>query len=159
MSSGLEITKLNNPAELDKDKLEALIEDGFGKSLIPDYFTGFSPEAVYIAQIGAKYNGAIVLERTELGIAYLDKFVVSKDYQNNGIGGKLWSEAVKNEKRIFWRAKPENPINKFYMSVCDGMQKADGWHVFWVGLDSDEIKKAIKYALSKRETLAKPSTS
>ena len=162
MSDGIELIKADNFGQLDKKKLEALIEDGFGKELAKDYFDNLNPEAVYVAQLGGRYIGAIVLERTEMGIAYLDKYVVSGEFQHNGIGSKLWDEMIENENskvgtgpRIFWRAKPDNKHIPSYMKKCDGMQKRDGWHVFWVGLNPEELDKAINYALAKRETLAK----
>src|SRR3989344_9303048 len=109
MSDGIELIKADNFGQLDKKKLEALIEDGFGKELAKDYFDNLNPGAVYVAQLGGKYVGAIVLERTEMGIAYLDKYVVSGEFQHNGIGSKLWDEMIKNENgngtepKIFWR--------------------------------------------------------
>ncbi|MFC1733842.1 GNAT family N-acetyltransferase [candidate division KSB1 bacterium] len=139
--------------ELSKDKLEALLEDGFGKSLVGDYFENFSPESIYVIEHDDKYKAAIILERTPLGFAYLDKFVVAKQHHGNGIGKEIWSEMAAQEKRIFWRAKSDNPINKFYASVCDGMQKANGWNVYWVGLNPNELKNAIDYALAKKNTL------
>ena len=46
-----------------------------------------------------------------------------------------------------------NLINDFYKKQCDGMQKAGNWIIYWKGLNLEDIKIGIKYALSKKETL------
>ncbi|MBU0535492.1 MAG: GNAT family N-acetyltransferase [Nanoarchaeota archaeon] len=159
-----ELTKITQEdlwGKVDKAKLEALVEDGFGKPLVEDYFQSMSPEAVYLAHSDDRYLGAIILTNPGMGekIHYLDKIVVSKEKQSNGTGKMMWNymtEDLKcNGKKLFWRAKQENPINNFYQSVCEGMQKVDGWNIYWIGLNPSELKEAIEYAITKPETLKK----
>jgi acetylglutamate kinase len=141
------------PQGLDHAKLEELIKDGFKKELVSDYFDNVNPRLVYVAKDDERYLGSIVMIDTEIGIPYLDKIVVAADYQKNGIGKSMWGMMKEDHPKLFWRAKPNNPITEFYGEVCEGMQKVEGWNIYWIGLNTSELKEAIEYATSRPETL------
>ena len=56
--------------------------------------------------------------------------------------------------RVFWRSRASNPINNFYMSICEGCQKQDEWHIFWIGIsDYSALKDCIEYAVNKPKSV------
>jgi acetylglutamate synthase len=56
--------------------------------------------------------------------------------------------------RLFWRSRPDNPVNEFYFDEADGCIKGERWHVFWYGLDSfDGIRCAVEHCRMRPATL------
>ena len=84
---------------------------------------------------------------TPLG-AYLCKLAVEREAQGEGLGRDLWELVVSDYKSLFWRARPDNAILPFYLQECDGMARANDWHVFWKGLDPASIPDAIAAAVA-----------
>ena len=138
---------------VDKLKFKDLLEDAFSKKLVKDYFTYANPKLIIIADNDKKYLGAIVVEKIAGNIYYLDKIAVVKEFQRNGIGKKLWEELNLKSEKLVWRAKENNPINNFYQSRCEGMQKTGEWIIYWRGLTPKELEISIKYALMKKKTM------
>jgi len=60
---------------------------------------------------------------------------------------------VRDYPSFFWRARPANPINPWYIRQSDGMARFPDWHVFWRGLPIERIEPAIRYALSEATDL------
>lgn len=147
------LKKFNSFKEINKAKFKTLLEDAFSKKLTKGYFSYVKPEYIIIAEKDDEYIGTIVVEKTGKTIYYLDKIAVAKKYHGNGIGKKLWEELHGDNKKIVWRAKENNPINDFYIKQCEGMQKVSGWIIYWRNLTPEELKKAIKYALKKKQTM------
>jgi len=147
----MEFEQVKTFEELDKQAFCELVQSGFGRKLVSDYFDYVKPEFVCVAKQDGVYYGAIVVERVAGALLYLDKIVVRKESQGNGIGKELLQYL--NQTKLIWRAKPQNPINASYMKHCDGMQKQDGWIVYWKGLNPEEIAQGIAYAMSKKPTL------
>jgi acetylglutamate synthase len=146
--------KLNSFGDVDKAKFKELVYSGFGKSLMDNYFEYVKPKILHLIQDDHEdYIGAVVLEEFKPCQFYLDKLVVAKEYQKNGIGKKLWSNVVEGSDKLVWRAKPENPINNMYVEKCEGMQKFEPWFVYWIGLNPTELVDSIYYALNKKPTL------
>jgi acetylglutamate synthase len=143
----------NNFDNVDKPKLMSLIKDSFDRELAADYFSCTKPEKVIIARANTWYLGTVIIEKIEDDIDYLDKIAVAKIFQGNGLGKKMWELMDESSKKLVWRAKEINPINEFYKRQCDGMHKSGKWIIYWKGLNIEEIKIGIKYALSKKETL------
>lgn len=146
----MEITKKYSFDDINKLAFRQLIETGFGKALDKNYFDYCSPDSIILAEEKDKYPGAVVVESITSDIKYLDKIVVSPEYQGNGLGGLLWDML---EDKLVWRAMQGNPIRKFYEKQCDGMQFWNPWTVYWSGLDINEIPMGIDYALAKKPTL------
>ena len=155
------IKKLNSFAELDKDKFEKLIESGFGKTLVSDYFSYTNPNCIYLALNEDNYLGAIVVEQIPRipGASYLDKIVVAGEYQGNGIGKLLWDNFTKDSKKAIWRAKKENPIINFYKKNVEDVggilnfKDITDFTFFYYGFHFEELVFALNYALNKKPTL------
>ncbi len=130
-------------ASLDHERLRALIESAFGR-LLNDGVLKREEERIFVEE---NYLGAAVLSRTPVGI-YLNKFAVNRQAQGEGIGGDLWSVMTRDYPSFFWRARPTNPINSWYLKNCDGVARLTDWHVYWRGLRVEQIEPAIRHALA-----------
>jgi acetylglutamate kinase len=152
--------------QLDLERQRGLIESGFGRALAPDYFERTVPYRVYVSE---HYRAALVvtLEHIALeqagggdaGLPHLDKFAVADDAQGEGLGRAIWHAMRHDVERLFWRARPDNPVNEFYFEEADGCLKGDRWHVFWYGLDGfDAIRAAVEHCRTRPATLADRGT-
>ena len=152
------INKAKSFEDIDKDKFSALIESGFKKTLIPNYFSETNPEYICLAEHNGLYVGAIVVESVPSlpGVNYLDKIVVAADYQGNGIATTLWSHLNGYSKKVVWRAKKNNPIIDFYKKKADGwlnFNDVEHFMFFFYGLDSSEFPEAIGQVIGKKPSL------
>jgi acetylglutamate kinase len=127
---------------VDRARLRGLFESAFGRTL-DDRFFADSVERLYIEEA---YRGAAVVRATAVG-PYLTKFAVERQAQGEGLGTELWSLLVHDFPAFFWRARPANPINPWYVKQCDGMSRFPDWQVFWRGLPVEGIDPAVRYAL------------
>ena len=74
--------------------------------------------------------------------------------KGEGLGAGIWHEMRKVYPQVFWRSRPNNPINNFYTSICEGCQKQDEWHIFWIGIsDYGALKDCIEYAINKPKSV------
>lgn len=147
--AGHEIRRADSFDKLDTTALRELIEDGFGKKLVEDYFEK-KPHQVLYEQ---NYHGVIVVKPLEGDIYYLDKFVVGRKWQGEGMGAPLWRELTKNYSKIIWRASPNNPINRWYLEQAEGFQRTQQWNVYWIGLTPSEVGNLIERVKSIRRTV------
>ena len=135
---------------LDLPRLQTLIESGFGRKLAPDYFERTQPYRVFVSE---HYRAALLLT-VEDGIPHLDKFAVADDAQGEGLGRAIWHVMRNDVPRLFWRARPENPVNEFYCEEADGCIKGERWNVFWYGLDAfEDIRIAVEHCRERPATL------
>jgi len=135
---------------LDLDRLRALIESGFGRRLLPDYFERTRPWRVYVSE---HYRAALIITR-EKGIPHLDKFAVSDDAQGEGLGRAAWQVMRAETPRLFWRSRPDNGINEFYFNESEGCIKGERWNVFWYGLESfDDVRFAVEHCRARPPSL------
>lgn len=140
---GSKIERYDDFNDLDRARLQNLIESAFGRLLNASALAQ-GIERVYLEE---NYLGAALLAPTEVG-AYLTKFAVDRQAQGEGIGGDLWSVMVRDYPSFFWRARPTNPIVPWYLKNCDGVARFADWHVFWRGFPPERIEPAIRYALA-----------
>ena len=138
-------------ADVDRVRLGALLQSSFGRELSPGFFDR-DIARIYVEE---NYRGAALVRDTSLG-AYLCKLAVEREAQGEGLGRDLWQLVVSDYKSLFWRARPDNVILPFYLQECDGMARADEWHVFWKGLDPTRIPEAIATALAQPVDFATP---
>jgi len=135
---------------LDLDRLRALIESGFGRRLMPNYF---SRTKLHRAYVSAQYRAALLLT-LEDGIPHLDKFAVSEDAQGEGLGRAAWQVMRAENPSLFWRARPGNPINEFYAEVSDGVVKGERWNVYWYGIDDmATVARCVAHCRARPATL------
>jgi acetylglutamate kinase len=130
-------------ASIDRERLEALLTATFGRKLRPSFFER-EPLGVYVEQ---GYLGAAVVSAGQ-SATYLTKFVVDRLAQGWGIGRDLWEAVTRDHERLFWRARPQNPITQWYQSQCDGMVRTGAWNVYWRGVEHQHIPSLIAEAMA-----------
>ena len=141
--------------QLDTGRLRALIESAFGRMLTPDYFDTTVPHRVYVTE---HYRAALVLTcehiGADAGVPHLDKFAVAEDAKGEGLGRAIWQAMRADVQRLFWRSRPDNPVNDFYFNQADGCLKGERWHVFWYGLDDvGHAGAAVAHCRARAATL------
>jgi acetylglutamate kinase len=137
-------------AQVDRDRLRALLETCFGRQLAAGYFENKSCHRVYLSE-GYRATAILTLEQ---GLVYLDKFAVTRKAQGEGLGGSVWARMRRENPALFWRAQSSNEINPWYFQQSDGSYRTDKWTVFWYGLrDFGDIKRCVDIALGLPPTL------
>jgi acetylglutamate kinase len=135
---------------LDLDRLRALIEAGFGRTLVDDYF---ERTKLFKAYVSENYRAALILTR-EGGFTYLDKFAVADDAQGEGLGRAAWQVMRVENPRLFWRSRHHNVINQFYYSESDGCYKEPKWKVYWYGIrEFADIERCVAHCRTRPATL------
>ncbi len=136
---------------LDVERLRVLIEAGFGRKLVPDYFDRTKPYRVYVSE---NYRAAMVLT-LEDGLPYLDKFAVLDEAQGEGLGRAVWQVMRAETPRLFWRSRHGNSINVFYHEQADGCIRQERWRAFWYGLGADfaAIERCVVHCARRHPTL------
>ena len=135
---------------IDLDRLRALIEAGFGRKLVPDYF---EQTKLYKAYVSENYRAALILTHEE-GFAYLDKFAVAEDAQGEGLGRAAWLVMRADNPQLFWRSRRGNVINAFYDAECDGSLKEARWKTYWYGIDGfADIERCVAHCREREPTL------
>jgi len=129
-------------ATVDLGRLGALLTATFGRSLKPSFFERDAC-GVYVEQ---SYRGAAIVSRWGTQ-SFLTKFVVDRLAQGLGIGRDLWEAVTRDHERLFWRARPQNPITQWYQSQCHGMVRTPNWNVYWRGIGHEAIPALIEEAL------------
>jgi acetylglutamate kinase len=130
-------------ASLDRERLGALLEATFGHQLKSTFFER-EPTGIYLEQT---YRGAAIVSAAN-GATYLTKFVVDRLAQGLGIGRDLWEVVTRDHERLFWRARPLNPITQWYQSQCHGMVRTERWNIYWRGVAHENIPSLIQQALA-----------
>ena len=156
---GYNIKPYRQFGKLDRKRLKGLIESGFGKTLASDYFEKTKPAMVYLEKnyhgvaIVARPDDRFCLDSSEEKPFYLDKFVVDQPSQGYRLGSDIWESIVSDSKKLFWRSRPDNPLNYWYYDNADRCYKADRWNVFSLGLSGPDFERAVEYALKKEDTV------
>ncbi len=147
---GEAIRRYTRWSQIDSERLKLLIESGFGRRLTADYFR---KTRLHRAYISANYRAALIITMED-GIPHLDKFAVAEDAQGEGLGRAAWLRMKADTPQLFWRSRPENPVNEFYTEECDGCLKGERWTVFWYGLrDFAEIQRCVEHCRVRPATL------
>ena len=143
---GSAVDRFGSYAELDVPRLRALLEASFGRRAREDFFER-EPLAIYVEQ---GYRAAAILEPSPVA-PFLTKFAVEPLAQGEGMGRDLWQAMERDFPRVFWRARPDNPIASWYINECDGMLRLPRWQVFWRGLAPEDIPRAVAEAEARPE--------
>jgi acetylglutamate kinase len=141
---GTAIERRESYADVDRARLTALLEASFGRPLDQRFFEE-PPLALYLE---SDYRGAAILQSSPQG-AFLTKFAVEPVAQGEGIAQDLWQELVRDHPAVFWRARPDNPILSWYVTLSDGMVRLDKWLVFWRGIHPSKLTEIIAETASK----------
>ncbi|MGI9015419.1 MAG: acetylglutamate kinase [Phycisphaerales bacterium] len=143
--SGEPIHHFDSFDQIDQQRMRDLVERSFGRPLRANYFETRQPRAIFVTH---SYSAAAIIT-TEADMAYLDKFAVSQEAQGAGHGASVWSRVREAVPRMFWRARPDNPINDWYFRKSEGTMRAGEWIVFWYGLDSlTQAQQCVEHAAS-----------
>ena len=126
---GEAILTFTDKAELDRERLSALIEGAFGRKLKTGYWQALPLER---AIVSAQMRAAAVLTALD-GALYLDKFAVAAEARGEGLGGAVWAQIVAAAPVLFWRSRPDNPFNAFYHANAQGSAHEGPWRIFWRG--------------------------
>lgn len=146
---GEKVVRHEDWGSIDEPRLRSLLEECFGRSLDAEYFTTKKPYRIYLAE---SYRATAILT-LEDGVPYLDKFAVTNEAQGEGIGGSIWQRLRRENEKLFWRSRAQNPINGWYAQNADGLYKTDKWWVFWCGMtDFGEIHRSVDRALAMPAT-------
>uniref|UniRef100_A0A7N6BP33 N-acetylglutamate synthase, mitochondrial n=1 Tax=Anabas testudineus TaxID=64144 RepID=A0A7N6BP33_ANATE len=146
--NGDPIHKYSSLNEIDVERLFALINKSFDKTLRQDYIDSLKGRlhSIYLSE---SYSAAaiITMEPVNSGTPYLDKFVVSSSKQGQGTSHILWECIRQDLGKLFWRSRATNRINPWYFKHCDGSFVNGVWTVFWFGLtDIRDSYALVEYA-------------
>ncbi len=126
---------------VDVPRLRGLLESAFERRLVPQ-FAERTPLRVFLEE---DYRGVALLEQGDPG-AFLSKFAVQAVARGEGLGQDLLWTIVREHPAVYWRSRPDNPINPWYQTVCDGMQRGARWHVYWRGIAAHHLESIIRDA-------------
>jgi hypothetical protein len=133
-------------AEVDRARLEQLLESSFGRKVDPRIFER-KVERIYLE---SGHRGMALLTAAPR-FSYLSKFAVTREAQGEGIGRDIWAVVIRNHPRVVWRARPDSTASAWYHELCDGLVRFEAWTVFFKGIDTRSIPAAIQHALSQPE--------
>ncbi len=150
IKAGTELERHLTYASVDQERLRGLLERSFDRPLATDFFDR-PPLAIYLEP---SYRGAAILEPSEVG-PFLTKFAVEPVAQGEGIGQDLWQALTRDHPTVLWRAASTNPVSNWYVTQCDGVVRLERWHVFWRGLATADIPRAVAVACSRPEDFAR----
>ncbi|MCW7490165.1 acetylglutamate kinase [Leptospira meyeri] len=132
--------------DVDMPRVFQLIEESFGKPLKPDFYnTKF--DVLFLEE---SYRACAWMQKTEHGYL-LSKFAVNGVARGAGVGRDIWDQILEHCRPLFWRSKPDNNINKWYMSVAQGIEKDESWYYYWLGLSQSLIPATIQILKSQPE--------
>jgi hypothetical protein len=142
---GSVILRCSSYAEADRARIEQLLVESFERP-VKKTFWERRPARFYVEQA---YRGMALLEPGARGATYLSKFAVLPLARGEGLGQDLWWEMRKDTPMLYWRSRPDNPINGFYLSACDGVHKTPDWHVYWCGVLPEVVPELVADAIAR----------
>ena len=147
---GYKVDQFKLPDRQIQSEFKLIVESSFDGQLVDDFFDKSDDLQIFMTAC----KRATIAISNEFKIPYMDKFGVIPDAKGEGLGAGIWHEMRKTYPQVFWRSRGNNPINKFYSSICEGCQKNSDWHVFWIGIsDYTLLKDCIEYALNKPKSV------
>jgi amino-acid N-acetyltransferase len=154
---GLPIQVIRSVSDIDRVRLNALLEQSFRRTLDESSFYARLEKNLDFVIVAGDYAGAAIVTREPcptLGspIAYLDKFAVLPSHQGDGTVDFLWV-ALHDESYglghpfsanpnggkggigegydLIWRSRADNPVNKWYFERSTGHIRMGPWVMFW----------------------------
>ena len=147
---GYKVNKHVLPDTEIENQFKQIIEESFNGSLVSNFFENKSNMDIFMTSC----KRATIAISNDFSVPYMDKFGVIPEAKGEGLGAGIWHEMRKAYPQVFWRSRANNPINKFYTSICEGCQKQDDWHIFWIGISNYEmLKDCIEYAVNKPKSV------
>lgn len=138
---GSEIQEHLSYQDIDTQRLRQLLEATFERQLCSHFFS--SPtSAVYLEP---RYRGVAIVRPGDQA-SFLTKFVVGRLAQGLGLGRDLWEVVTAHHPSLYWRSRPNNPVNSWYESQCEGRTRANQWIVYWRGIPPERIPQLVRSA-------------
>ncbi|KAF8973550.1 hypothetical protein BDZ97DRAFT_1775677 [Flammula alnicola] len=154
---GVPIQVLTSLSEIDRPKLNNLLEQSFGRQLDEESFYKRLSESLDFVIVAGDYVGAAIVTNEQSSkdsapISYLDKFAVLPSHQGDGTVDFLWvalhdetyglghpfsanpngGKGGRGEGRdLVWRSRSNNPVNKWYFERSSGHIRMGAWVLFW----------------------------
>ncbi|KAF7320121.1 N-acetyltransferase domain-containing protein [Mycena kentingensis (nom. inval.)] len=169
---GLPIRVIRALDEVDRPKLNALLEQSFGRTLDERAFYQRLEKTLDFVIVAGDYAGAAIVTSESSGgasphpISYLDKFAVLPSHQGDGTVDFLWvalhdesyglghpfaanpnggKGGVGEGHDLVWRSRADNPVNKWYFERSSGHVRMGSWVLFWC-----DAEKRLKTEQSTR---------
>ena len=148
---GERVLEHHDLANVDHEKMRALLESGFGRTLADDYFDKKKIARVFHTE---SYRAAAIIT-DEGNVPYLDKFAVTPQSQGAGLGASVWNRVRATFPQLYWRSRTANKINSWYFHHAQGSYATNDWVVFWYGLGDDFplMRDCVEHALRIPATL------
>ncbi len=146
IKQGSNLISKKSLTDIDKKKLDNLLSVSYNKTLRKD----FTLDNFNFFIIEKNYKAAAIFIEKPFG-NYLSKFAVDAIAKGEGVGRDIWDEMKMHYSKIFWRAKTNNPINKWYRNECDGFIKLSNWNLYWIGIESDSISLLKEFVMNLDE--------
>lgn len=154
---GLPVQVLRSTSEIDRGKLNALLEQSFNRTLDESSFYDRLEKTLDYVIVAGDYAGAAIVTQEacpgqDTPISYLDKFAVLPSHQGDGTVDFLWvalhdesyglghpfsanpngGKGGKGEGQdLVWRSRGDNPVNKWYFERSSGHLRMGPWVLFW----------------------------
>ena len=148
---GSQIQRHKSYDTVDCARLRALLETSFNKTLGPELFAR-PPQSLYIEE---NYRAVAILESSPVA-PFLTKYAVRRVAQGEGLARDLWDEMTREYPSVYWRARPGNPVQNWYLKLCDGMLRRDDWHVYWTNVDAHAIGTVVDAAIARPADFSLP---
>lgn len=149
---GAQIESYERYDDVDLVRLASLIGESFGRPVLPRLFQRV-PLSIHLER---EYRGLALVEPGLEDIGYLTKFAVLPVARGEGLGQDLWWSVARRHPRFYWRSRTDNPINSWYATVCDGMQRTEEWNVYWRGVGVERVPSLVNDALRRPRDLVEP---
>ncbi|KAF5384977.1 hypothetical protein D9615_001390 [Tricholomella constricta] len=154
---GLPVQVIRNASQIDRTKMNTLLEQSFNKTLDQGSFYERLEKTLDYVILAGDYAGAAIVTKEEcpgldIPISYLDKFAVLPSHQGDGTVDFLWV-ALHDEsyglglpfsanpnggkggkgqgQDLVWRSRTDNPVNKWYFERSSGHLRMGSWVLFW----------------------------
>ncbi|KAJ3808106.1 mitochondrial amino-acid acetyltransferase [Lentinula lateritia] len=168
---GLPIRVVRTVENIDRNKMNALLEQSFGRTLEETDFYDRLKRTLDFVIIAGDYAGAAIVTNepsSDLSqpISYLDKFAVLPSHQGDGTVDFLWvalhdesyglghpfsanpnggKEGQGEGRDLVWRSRANNPVNKWYFERSSGHVRMGDWVLFWC-----DAEKRLKIEQGRR---------
>ncbi|KXN83877.1 Amino-acid acetyltransferase, mitochondrial [Leucoagaricus sp. SymC.cos] len=158
LRKGSPIQVFRSTAELNKPKLNALLEQSFKRELDEEAFYKRLDETLDFVIVAGDYAGAAIVTNEpdpfspDTPVSYLDKFAILPSHQGDGTVDFLWVAlhdetyglghpfsanpnggrgGVGEGRDLVWRSRANNPVNKWYFERSTGHIRLGSWVLFW----------------------------
>ncbi|KAF7339767.1 Amino-acid acetyltransferase, mitochondrial [Mycena venus] len=168
---GLPIRVLRTANDIDRPKMNALLEQSFGRTLDQQPFYERLERTLDFVVVAGDYVGAAIVTNEPCAgfaepISYLDKFAVLPSHQGDGTVDFLWvalhdesyglghpfsanpnggKGGVGEGRDLVWRSRANNPVNKWYFERSSGHMRMGPWVLFWC-----DAEKRLKLEQARR---------